>query len=80
MPNVGLFEVAIVLIIAAFWIAVIALLAFGVVRLVRGSSGHDPVSEATVGDPALEDLRSRFARGEIDEAEYRRRRSVLQVR
>ena len=29
-------------------------------------------------DPALATLRERFARGEIDEAEYRHQRSVLQ--
>jgi putative membrane protein len=80
MPNVGPLEIAVVLVIAAFWIAVIALVIYGVIRLVRGLSGHDPVSAAAVGDPALDDLRSRFARGEIDEAEYQRRRSVLQAR
>lgn len=33
--------------------------------------------EDTPGDPAIQALRERFARGEIDEAEYRRRLAVL---
>jgi len=35
-------------------------------------------SRGSSGDTALELLRERFARGELDETEYERRRAVLQ--
>lgn len=38
---------------------------------------EEPVSLAAERDPAIAALRERFARGEIDEAEYRRRLAVL---
>lgn len=66
------------------WMVVFALLlaavVFAVVRLV-----FVPVVEATepeagrpAADAALTELRNRFARGEIDEDEYERRRAVLE--
>jgi putative membrane protein len=76
MPNVGLTEVFLVLVVVAVWIAIlvaVGLAAAVVVRLLRGGPGPGPQA----ADPALEALRTRFARGEIDEAEYRRLRAVL---
>jgi uncharacterized membrane protein len=75
MPNVGPLELLVVIAIAAFWLAIIGLLAYGAVTL--GRRRRAPAAP-DVEDPALADLRTRFARGEIDEAEYQRRRSILQ--
>lgn len=55
-----------------FWGGVIALVVF----LLRRSGGS---SDRSSRDP-LDLLRERFARGEIDEAEYRTRRQVLEER
>jgi uncharacterized membrane protein len=77
MPNVGPLELLIVIAITGFWLAIIGLLAYGAVTLGRRRRAP-AVAGPDVEDPALADLRTRFARGEIDEAEYQRRRSVLQ--
>jgi putative membrane protein len=78
MPGVGLLEILVVFVIGAFWVAVIALLILGARALTtrRGDAARTRDGSAT--DPAMDDLRGRFARGEIDEAEYQRRRSILQ--
>lgn len=56
---------------------ILVALALGIVWLVRRSSG-DPERPAGGGnDPALGALRERFARGEIDEEEFRVRRRTL---
>jgi uncharacterized membrane protein len=80
MPSVGPLELLVVIAIAAFWLAIIGLLAYGAVALGRRRRRRATAGPAGPGaeDPALVDLRTRFARGEIDEAEYQRRRSVLQ--
>ncbi len=39
--------------------------------------GEETASDEPARDPAIQALRERFARGEIDEAEYRRRLAVL---
>jgi putative membrane protein len=75
MPNVGPLELLVVIAIAAFWLAIIGLLAYAAVTL--GRRRRAPAGTGAE-DPALADLRTRFARGEIDEAEFQRRRSVLQ--
>jgi putative membrane protein len=56
----------------AIGVAVVALL---VVLLVRGST---PANPRTGQDEAVAVLRRRFASGEIDQDEYRRRRSELE--
>ena len=61
----------------ALWmLLLLALTVLGGVALARAllprSRGHEHE------DVALDVLRSRFARGEIDEAEYRHRRATLQ--
>ncbi len=64
-----------------FWVLVIALIVLGIRWLIRadrnsrlggpnGSSGPRP-------DDPLEILRQRYARGEIDDEEYERRRRTL---
>ena len=55
----------------AFW----ALVAVAVVALVRGMRDSGPRS--TAGHDARKLLDERFARGEIDEAEYKARRDLL---
>jgi putative membrane protein len=62
------------LLMVAFWVGVIVV----IVLLVRGLAGS---GTARGGDPsrptALEILKERFARGEIDKAEYEDRRKTL---
>jgi len=79
MPSVGSFELLVILVISVFWFAVIGLLAYGAVTLVRRRGSGDARGSGA-GDPAMDDLRVRFARGEIDDAEYQRRLAVLQGR
>lgn len=60
----------------AFWIGVIALIAFavrGFGRAAPAPAAARPLDE----DRALALLRERFARGEIDRAEYEERRRAL---
>ncbi len=80
MPSVGPIDVLIVLLIAALWVGVVGLTIYGALVLigrVRGRSGGPTLS---ADDRAVATLRDRFARGEIDEAEYRRLRYVLRGR
>ncbi len=64
--------------IGAFWLAVIAGVAYSVRDI-----GRRPRSAVAAGPPtatadaALATLRDRFARGEIDRAEYEERRQAL---
>jgi len=55
-----------------FWIVLLVVLVY-VLKDVFASSGSKPSSE-----DALEILKQRFARGEIDEAEFERRKKHLQ--
>ena len=62
------------LLMAAFWIVVIAL----VVLLVRRVGGSAPPHHPDQARPtALDVLRERYARGEIDKEEYEERRKTL---
>jgi uncharacterized membrane protein len=67
MPSVGPADVLIVVLITLIWIAIVA---GGVMLLGRRAFGRS--------DRAMDALRERLARGEIDEAEYMRLRAVLQ--
>lgn len=67
MPNVGFPELAIVALIFAMFVGVLIL----VLRGLRPNRAAPP------RDPALDELRTRLAAGEIDEAEFERLRSVL---
>ena len=57
-------------------LAGLVLVGFVVVRLVQGGSAS-PTGVAEAGSAARRILDERFARGEIDEDEYRRRRDAL---
>lgn len=68
----------------AFWsllsFLLLAALVVGVVYLVRALWPQSPSGAGTVvgdRDAAVEALRERFARGEIDEDEFERRRQAL---
>ena len=56
-----------------FWIAVIG----GIVLLLRARGGWGPPRDHGHRETALDVLDGRYARGEIDDDEYRKRRSVL---
>lgn len=72
-----------------FWLLFLALIVVGIVLVVRatsaGSGGGVPPAHSgsgaypayPAGSRAQEILDERFARGEIDEEEYRRRKDVL---
>ncbi len=61
---------------AVFWAAVI----YGIVALVRYTGRNTPSSGDPGRAPGAEQLLAeRFARGEIDEDEYRRRLATLKV-
>lgn len=59
-------------------IAFIAIIVVVVVLLVRGFGGHRP--NPSSDSNALEILKERFARGEIDKEEYEERRRILRER
>ena len=64
-----------VLIIVLFWGLVIAAIVLAIRWLIRADRRGS--HEGPTTPDALELLRQRYARGEIDEAEYERRRTVL---
>ncbi len=66
MPTPGLAEFLFIAVQILVYIVVIVLIGRLIVRALRRP------------DPALDALRTRFASGDIDEAEYERLRSVLQ--
>lgn len=71
---------AIALLPMLLWLAFIILAAVLVIRLVNNPGRHAPPTihpGAATSEPAEEVLRRRFAAGEIDEDEYRRRLDVL---
>ncbi|MEO5885154.1 MAG: SHOCT domain-containing protein [Candidatus Limnocylindrales bacterium] len=76
MPNVGPIEVVVMLVIFALIIVVPYVLIVSLARVLHRSM------PATMPprDPALDALRTRFASGDLDEAEFERLRSVLQRR
>ena len=61
------------LVMVAFWVAVIT----GIVLLVRYASADGQRGQAPQARTAEDLLAERFARGEIDEEEYRRRLTLL---
>jgi len=63
------------LIMVLFWGLVIAAIVLGIRWLIRADRRGS--HEGPAAPDALEVLRQRYARGEIDEAEYERRRAVL---
>ena len=76
----GLGGIALVwlLVIFAFWGLIIGGLILAVRWLIRADrNGRVPPSPPAAGEDPLEVLRHRYARGEIDEEEYERRRKTL---
>ena len=67
------------LMMALITLAVLALIVAGVVALNRRSNSATPPPPApgSGGSDALRILNDRFARGEIDETEYTKRRDLL---
>jgi putative membrane protein len=67
------------------WVGIIAAIALGIRWLIRsertnrpgGPTGAPPPSAPPRPDDPLEILRARYARGEIDDEEYERRRRIL---
>jgi putative membrane protein len=76
----GLMALVAFLVAIAFWGAIIALVVLGVRWLIRQERASrlppDSSTQPRADDP-LEILRSRYARGEIDDEEYERRRRTL---
>jgi putative membrane protein len=84
--GIGILGLIWFLAIVAFWGLIIAALVLGVRWLIRQDQDHrlppgpPPMPPAGAGprpDDPLEILRQRYARGEIDEEEYARRKATL---
>ncbi len=71
MGGFGIFTVL-------FWIALLTIVVWAVARIFPSCTDTKPPS-VEGPDPAVEALRVRFARGEIDAEEYRRALEVLDV-
>lgn len=61
-------------------IAVVAIIVVVVVLLLRGLGGHRSSDSLSSDSNALDILKERFARGEIDKEEYEERRRILRER
>ncbi len=61
-----------------FWIAILVLLVFGVVALARWLGGQARPAAPGGGDTALEILKRRYARGEINKEEFESKRKDLE--
>ena len=72
MPDIGAVELLFIALIAAIPIAILVVL----VALSRGRA-RTPVPWAQPPDAALGALRERYARGEIDAAEFEERKRTL---
>ncbi len=59
------------------WLIMLALAILAIVALWRVVSGGSGPRESVGSDRSLEILRERFARGEIDEEEFKARRRAL---
>ena len=76
----GIFGAIVVLAGFVFWGLVIAALVLGVrwlLRQNRQDQSAPPASSAAPAEDPLDVLRHRYARGEIDEEEFERRRRTL---
>jgi putative membrane protein len=59
---------------------VVAAVVIGIIVLIRGTSaGHRPHGGGTSTDEAMDILRSRYAKGEIDKEEFEERKKALQA-
>ena len=78
MPSVGPFEVALTAVYGLVAFAIMVLFLYSLIVLAARLLHRVMPATQAPPDPALATLRDRFARGEIDEAEYRHQRAVLQ--
>jgi Predicted membrane protein len=74
--TLGIFPVVAFLAVIVFWGLIIAALVLGIRWLIRADQ-RSRYSPTPPTDTPLEVLRQRYARGEIDEEEYERRRRTL---
>jgi putative membrane protein len=72
----GLFLIFLIIPVA-FWVGLIALIFLGIRWLIRQNATDRSRIAQPPEDTALELLRQRYARGEIDAAEYEERRRTL---
>ena len=75
MDAVGPMEALIILAILAQWLVPIVLIVLGIRWLLRHDAGGR--GAAPVADTAVELLRQRYARGEIDATEFEERKRTL---
>jgi putative membrane protein len=75
----GIFAVVAMLVGVVFWVLVIAALVLGVRWLIRQNSQDrlPPVPPVPPAPDPVAVLRERYARGEIDDEEFERRRKTL---
>jgi uncharacterized membrane protein len=76
MP-VGLVEIMVLVVVAALWAALVALLFVGIRTVVRRLAGP---SKRLEGELGVDVLKARLARGEISEAEFEEGQRLLGVR
>lgn len=77
MPSVGPFETVLSIVYGIVVVGVMVLLFYAMVVLAARVLHRFMPPTSPPRDPALDAVRMRFARGEIDEAEYERLRSTL---
>ena len=73
----GVAELFFVLLWAAFVVLVLVLIVLAIRWLLRSERGGAPPPPALQGPDPLQILRERYARGEIDDEDYERRRKTL---
>jgi putative membrane protein len=74
--GVGVWFLIALVVSAAFWIGLIALIFLGLRWLIRNNEANR-TTRPPGEDSAMELLRQRFARGEIDAAEFEERKRAL---
>jgi putative membrane protein len=72
----GIWFLIAIVVNAVFWIGVIGLIFLGIRWLIRNNEA-DRATRPRSDDTAMDLLRQRFARGEIDAAEYEERKRAL---
>jgi putative membrane protein len=65
------------ILLGLFWVALIALIIWLVIKLLPGSTAARPAGAAPVAESPEQILDRMFALGEIDEQTYRTRRTAL---
>jgi putative membrane protein len=74
--DVGFGAWFVIAIVAAFWLGVIALIFLGIRWLIQNNEANR-ATRPRAEDTAMELLRQRFARGEIDATEFEERKRAL---